>query len=154
MHGRRDEVIARLSQAFGDGALDVDELERRLARAHAATTVAELDALVADLPSAALVAPEPRRRRVRVWFRRATLAVDEAALSPGVTTYDVHVAFGSLAIVLPPGLPIEVQVSSVAGSIAERHRVPRVLVAERPTLRIVGAVRFGSLDISSARREL
>jgi hypothetical protein len=46
---RRSQVIARLSESYADDLFDIDELDRRLDLAHAARTVAELDALVADL---------------------------------------------------------------------------------------------------------
>jgi len=40
---RRDQVLARLSDAYAHDLFDVDELERRLDLAHKATTLAELD---------------------------------------------------------------------------------------------------------------
>jgi hypothetical protein len=56
-------VITRLSECYATDVLEVDELERRLDLAHAARTVAELEALVADLAPApattALVAAAP-----------------------------------------------------------------------------------------------
>jgi hypothetical protein len=83
LRDRRNQVITRLSECFATDILEVDELERRLDLAHSARTVAELDALVADLApapattalvptaaSAALTAiDDPRRaetKRVRV----------------------------------------------------------------------------------------
>lgn len=81
LRDRRQQVIARLSECFATDVLEVDELERRLDLAHGARTVAELDALVADLapapattalapvPAAALAIDDPRRaetKRVRV----------------------------------------------------------------------------------------
>jgi DUF1707 SHOCT-like domain len=57
---RREQVIELLTQRFSDDAFDVDELDRRLDLAHTASSIAELDALVADLapagePTTALV---------------------------------------------------------------------------------------------------
>ncbi len=51
---RRTQVIADLSHAFARNDLDLDELDRRMEVAHRALTVAELDALVADVPGATL----------------------------------------------------------------------------------------------------
>ena len=82
---RRDQVIARLSDCYAADVLEVDELERRLDLAHGARTVAELDALVADLApsrapaaqtalvpvSQALAVDDPHRppeRKLRVLF--------------------------------------------------------------------------------------
>jgi hypothetical protein len=50
-------------------------------------------------------------------------------------------------VVLPPNLAIEVDVSSFAGAVTERHRVPPDDDPGRPQIRIVGTVRFGNLDI-------
>jgi uncharacterized protein DUF1707/cell wall-active antibiotic response 4TMS protein YvqF len=66
LRDRREQVIARLSDAYAGDVFDIDELDRRLDLAHAASTVAELDALIADLaptasssPSTALVPTGP-----------------------------------------------------------------------------------------------
>ena len=179
---RRDQVIARLSECFAEDVLEIDELERRLDLAHGARTVAELDALVADLaPSAgtALVPASPqavedptrattktlrvimssveRRGRwlvpkelqLRVLWGNAELDFRDASLQAGVTTIDVRVTMGNVEIILPPNLAIDVDVSSLAGSVEERHRVPAELEPGRPMLRIVGAVRFGNLEIAT-----
>ena len=57
LRDRRDQAIARLADAYATDLFDVEELDRRLDLAHSAKTVAELDALVADLaaPTTALV---------------------------------------------------------------------------------------------------
>jgi Domain of unknown function (DUF1707) len=59
----RERVADRLRDAAADGRLDSDELEERLERAFGARTYAELDALVADLPSPARERRRPPRRR-------------------------------------------------------------------------------------------
>ncbi len=46
----RERTIERLSTHFAHDRLTIDELDRRLERAYAATSVGELDALTADLP--------------------------------------------------------------------------------------------------------
>ena len=48
--GQRQAAIDRLMEAFAEDVLDVDEFERRLDQAHAATTSDELQALLSDLP--------------------------------------------------------------------------------------------------------
>lgn len=66
---RRTQVVALLSHAFARDDLDVDELDRRMEVAHRALTVAELDALVADVaggePSSALARRDPKDVVVR-----------------------------------------------------------------------------------------
>jgi hypothetical protein len=49
----REQTAARLRTAAGEGRLDPDELEARVAAAFAARTVAELRALTLDLPAPA-----------------------------------------------------------------------------------------------------
>ncbi len=79
LRDRREQVIARLSECFASDVLEVDELERRLDLAHGARTVAELDALVADLapvttalvPVASQAIDDPSRpvaKQLRVWL--------------------------------------------------------------------------------------
>ncbi|HEX4449498.1 MAG TPA: LiaF domain-containing protein [Kofleriaceae bacterium] len=56
---RRDQVIARISDAYAHDLFDVDELDRRLDLAHKVLTVAELDALVADLTASTALVVQP-----------------------------------------------------------------------------------------------
>ena len=186
LRDRRQQVIARLSDAYAGDLVDVDELDRRLDLAHGARTVAELDALVADLapgpvaaPSTALVPAGARaiadpnraeRKRLRVimsaverhsrWVVPTTLEVRvlwgsveldfrDASLGAGVTTLDLHVTMGSVELILPPQLAIDVDVSSFAGSVEERHRTPVEPDPAQPLLRVTGAVRLGSLETST-----
>lgn len=79
----RDAVVAQLNAAFAEGRLDVTELDERVSRAYAATTLGELQPLTADLPRSAAAptagvgsmvvsqpvggAPAPARALDRVW---------------------------------------------------------------------------------------
>src|SRR5499427_3255625 len=47
----RDATVERLSRAAGDGRLTLEEFSQRMEQATAAKTRAELDPLVADLPT-------------------------------------------------------------------------------------------------------
>ncbi|HEX2689461.1 MAG TPA: DUF1707 domain-containing protein [Kofleriaceae bacterium] len=89
----------------------------------------------------------PRALDLRVLWGNAELDFRDASLGPGVTTIHVRVFMGNFEIVLPPNLAIDVGVSSFAGSVTERHRVPPDVDPARPLLRIVGTVRFGNLEI-------
>jgi hypothetical protein len=181
LRDRREQVISRVSESYAEDVFDIDELERRLDLAHGARSIAELDALVADLapapPSSALVLAQPmaiddparadtkklrvvmssverqgrwsvpRTMDLRVWWGNAELDFREASLGPGVTTIRVWVFMGNVEVVLPPNLAIDVEVSSFAGSVEERHRVPPDADPSRPVIRIIGSVRFGNLEI-------
>ena len=179
---RREQVIAELSECYQRDLLDVDELDRLLDQAHAATSLAELDALVAGLaphPSTSLVVHTPTaiddpnrvaQKRLgilfgsvdrtghwvvpktlvtRILFGNAALDFRDASMGAGVTTLDVSVTFGNLELILPPWLSIDVDVSSLAGSVEERHRVAARPDPSQPVLMVTGAVRFGNLEIST-----
>jgi hypothetical protein len=91
----------------------------------------------------------PRSLDLRVLWGNAELDFREASLGPGITTIHVRVFMGNFEVVLPPNLAIEVDVSSFAGAVTERHRVPPDDDPGRPQIRIVGTVRFGNLDITT-----
>jgi hypothetical protein len=46
----REQAIERLSSAFAGGAIDTDELERRVTIAHRSQSASEIELLLADLP--------------------------------------------------------------------------------------------------------
>jgi Domain of unknown function (DUF1707) len=48
----RERVVKQLNEAFGEGRLDVAELEERVGAAYAAKTLGELTPLTVDLPNA------------------------------------------------------------------------------------------------------
>jgi hypothetical protein len=189
LRDRREQVIHRLSEGYAEDVFDIDELERRLDLAHGARSVAELDALLADLaPSSTTTAlvpvgptaptapraiedPEraerkkvrvmlsaverrgrwsvPKKLDLRVLWGHVELDFRDASLGPGVTTIHVRVFMGNLEIVLPPGLGIDVDVSSFASAVTERHRVPPDHDPARPLIRVVGKVRFGNIDVTT-----
>jgi hypothetical protein len=91
----------------------------------------------------------PRSLDLRVLWGNAELDFRDASLGPGITTIHVRVVMGNLEVVLPPNLAIEVDVSSFAGSVTERHRVPPDVDPARPQIRIVGSVLFGNLEITT-----
>ncbi len=177
LRDRRDQVIARISDAYAHDLFDVDELDRRLDVAHNALTVADLDTLVADLGTTALVVqpsvalddpgrPQTKSLRVimssverrgawivpkqlttRVFWGNAELDFRDASIGAGVSTIDVRVTMGSLEIILPPSLAIDVDVSSFMGNVESRHRAPAQLDPSRPLLRVTGSVVMGNIEV-------
>jgi hypothetical protein len=49
-NAEREVVVRRLNDAFGEGRLDLGELDQRIASAYAAKTMGDLKPLLADLP--------------------------------------------------------------------------------------------------------
>ena len=91
----------------------------------------------------------PRHLDARVFWASALLDFREASIGPGVTTLEVSVTMASLELILPPWLSIDVDVSAFAGSVEERHRMPPEPDPSRPLLRVIGRVRFGSIEVST-----
>ena len=78
----REATVARLHQALGDGCLDLDETDQRVASAYAARHRSELAPLLADLPQYASAAGAPTWADVwtsAVWRARITLLGDATA---------------------------------------------------------------------------
>jgi hypothetical protein len=82
---RREAAIQQLADSFAADVLSLEDFDDRVARAHSATTVAELDALVADLPAAA-----PSKTTALV-----PLAVDQS-LESNATKRRLRSIFGNL----------------------------------------------------------
>jgi class 3 adenylate cyclase len=126
-HADRDRVAEALRTAAGDGRLTADELDQRLEAALTARTLADLEPLLAGLPSAAAVeVPDlarikcgsgsakrdrswvvPRRLEVEVGsgtvrldFRQAVIAVPELRI-------DARVSSGTLTLVTRPGIVVD-----------------------------------------------
>lgn len=70
----RERVVARLRVATGDGVLDLDEFEERLAATYSARTLPELTAITADLPAPT---GDPGRRTGRTKHRRPLVLEDD-----------------------------------------------------------------------------
>jgi Domain of unknown function (DUF1707)/2TM domain len=66
----RERVATLLREHAGQGRLDTDELDERLAHAYAARTRGELDRLTADLPPLETGRPAPPPERHREWGLR------------------------------------------------------------------------------------
>ena len=91
----------------------------------------------------------PGTLELRVFWGNAELDFRDASLGAGVTTIHVRVVMGNFEVILPPNLAIDVDVSSFAGNVTERHRVPPDADPARPVIRIVGSVVFGNLEITT-----
>lgn len=163
---RRDLVIDRLSSGYAQGQLEVEELERRLVRAHDAQTAHELEALVTDLaPSAggaALVRAQrtrvtfgalertgrwavPRHLAARVVCGHLLLDLRDAWLEPGVTTIEVLITMGNVEVIVPPGVEVDVRASTLLGN--AEQRVERTAATGGRVVHILARVRLGNLEV-------
>jgi signal transduction histidine kinase len=106
----------------------------------------------------------PERFAVNVAFGSAELDLREAEMSPGTTTIEVSVKFGSVELIVPPDLDLEVGVSTVGGSVEDMRKSTSESAAPAPggpyrtdesmrrRVRIVGSVHFGSCEIIPLER--
>jgi hypothetical protein len=133
----RATVVTRLQKALGEGRLDVDEFGQRAAVAYDATTLAELDRVVADLPTDA-------RPPVEIVGTRAPEVVStvfgDIRLAGASAPQKVSGVFGDIRIDLR-GLRtdadrVELYLSTVFGDV-------EVIVAEGVDAELQGRTYFG-----------
>jgi len=109
----------------------------------------------------------PEELRVVVGFGTAKLDLTQALLAPGVTEFEVYAVFGSVELLVPPDLEVELAASALFGSVERRDsrggvsgflrdQIRRVTGAEveqpvpeddPPLLRITGHAIFGSIIV-------
>jgi hypothetical protein len=152
----RDAALERLSESFARDELSLDEFERRIDRAYAASAEAELHPLVADLPAGAATtlaraAPAPLAASSRGPERpRLALAVFghvERRVGGDIPRGStVSAVFGNVELdlrqlALPPGVT-ELHVRAVFGNV--ELTVPPTLAVECAGTPVFGS--FASLD--------
>ncbi len=101
----RERAIELLSAHFANDRLTIDELDQRLERAYAATSIAQLDALTADLPDERSAAVEAR-------FAAPVSAVDRPEESGRIVAIFSETRRGGLWAV-PPQLNVTATMSNL-----------------------------------------
>jgi class 3 adenylate cyclase len=176
----REAAITALREAVGDGRLTLDEFSDRAGATYAATTIAELRGVLADLqlPSAAAplpvvepaapVPPPPaqtqrivavmsgasRKGRWRVGGEVAAIAVMggveldlyDAELTGGVTTIRAFALMGGVEILVPEGVPVEVEGFVLMGGLEDRTR-SRAGAPGRAMVRVIGHGMWGGIEV-------
>lgn len=166
----REQAVARLNEAVGEGRLTLSEFEDRVGKVLAARTAGELVPHLADLPGVPnLVAPEvselrsrasslrrrgrwvvPRRLVVETRSSSVRLDFTSAVIASPVVEVAVNLRSSSLRLVLPPGA------SADADSLEMRSSSVKVKVPDQGGVRflIVGAVQSSSIQVRYQRRFL
>lgn len=168
----RDNAIARLSEHYSRNHLETADFERRVERAENATTTAELEEALAGLPSLEEEALVPRERsgqltttvqallssathrgKWRVPSRvvvNATLGNVELDLVeadiPADVDIEVKVLLGSVRIVVPAGLAVEMSGRAVLGSFDNLTQAPSSKRDVR-RVRVSGSCLLGSVEV-------
>ena len=170
----RERVVGLLQLRFADDRLQLEEFERRVALAYHATTIAELDALVADLapdlnPDGPAAPPTariltilsnnersgsmllPQRLEIVTVMGNVELDMRDATFAPGLTEIDISAALGNVEITLPWGIRVESTGSAFVGNFDCRAGSDTSVTARTGQLiRITGHSVFSSVEISGA----
>ncbi|HLI58353.1 MAG TPA: DUF1707 domain-containing protein [Solirubrobacteraceae bacterium] len=127
----REQTVARLREAVGEGRLTLEEFSERVGAVQLARTDQELAAVSRDLPATRpstelLAEPEthravcshlirqgpwslPVRSRWSSWFGTIDLDLREARLSASDTEIAVQNVFGTVTLIVPDGLEVVVR---------------------------------------------
>ena len=164
----REGVVARLHTAVAEGRLDVGEFAQRADAAYAATTTAELDALVADLPTAEveIVGMRPAEElnsvfgdirlggattppaRARTVFGDIRLDLRELRTQDERVEIWLNTYFGDVDVVVSEGVAAELVGSTVFGDrVTDLAAVPRL--AGTPRIVVHARTVFGDLRLRS-----
>lgn len=91
----------------------------------------------------------PRRLRVVTVMGHAAVDFREARFAPGVTEVAITALLGSIEIVLPPGLAVDVDGVAIIGKFDHLERAPTEPDPERPLLRIEGTAVLSSVTVET-----
>ncbi len=158
----RERAVELLTRNYAADQLTEAELQARLDRVYQAGTLAELQALIADLPaeveSAApeqrilatfsgqeqrLTGPLPRYLELRARFGYVELDLTHTTPQPGTTDIDVHSFAGYVEIRLPPGVRVESTGRALLGYFALKGGSEGAGTAGEPLIRIRGRAVLG-----------
>ncbi|MFI9366251.1 DUF1707 domain-containing protein [Kitasatospora sp. NPDC053057] len=179
-HADRDQAVAALSIAAGDGRLTAEELDQRVEAALSARTLGELTDLTADLPPVPAATggagPEPKDvlrieqkfsklERTGPWVlpRRLELAAEwcsvtldftQAVITQDTLRIDVDMQGGNLTLIAGPGIAVDPYGLTLEFSKVRGHHAPDPQVPARLRIELVGTKRFGRVVVRRPRRWL
>ena len=173
----REATVTRLREAAAEGRLTVEELTERIDAAYAASTIAELEPLTADLPAVAgassmavegggggtsfvlgILGAGDRRGRWRVAQRvtvvnvlgGADLDLREATLAaPEITIWAISL-FGGSDIVVPEGVHVELSSFALFGADKLKLEGPEPEPGA-PVVHVRTVSLFGGTDVMTRR---
>ena len=172
--GEREAAVARLQVAVGEGRIDLDEFGQRAAAAYAATTTAQLEALLADLPAPTTAVPavgeivgEQTSAALASVFGdvklTATTAVPDRAstvfgdiridlrglrTSAEVVHLQLGTVFGDVEVIVSEGVAAEISGWTVFGD-RKTQLAPVPRLAGTPRVVVRGRTVFGDLRLRS-----
>jgi hypothetical protein len=168
----RQAVVVTIQQAMAEDLVPFEDVDERFARVYDATTQAELRAIVDDLPDLRRQPPRPEARhlapsssikvlgdtKISGWLAVdgdisvVTLIGDvlvdlsTAEIPSDGLTITVVSLIGDVKVILPDGVRVQSQGSSLIGDSKERLSPP---LANQPTIRIKGFLAIGDVAVYS-----
>lgn len=88
-----------------------------------------------------------RRTTVVTFMGSAVVDLREALMVPGEYAVQVVATFGSVEVIVPPGMDVECNGSAVFGSFLRRDSVPAAPRPDGPVVRVNGFAVFGSVEV-------
>lgn len=167
----RERVVELLSRSFANDEITEADLEARLSRVYQVTTLAELEALTADLKTLGAV-PEtrpvaarritamfsgqerritgvvPRDLRVRARLGYVELDLSQAHFEPGITEIDIRALIGYVEIRLPAGVRVESDGRALFGYFASPGERGRATQQAASVVRVTGRAILGYAECS------
>lgn len=172
----REVAVSRLSDAFANDLITLDELEHRIAATYAVTDLAELATLTSDLPRApgrglesglsvaATLAPQrlsavfsnlqrtgivdvPRRIEFRIFAGNIELDLSQAHFAPGVTDFVIRSLMGNMEIILPPDVLVENYAETFMSSFENQGAGGDAARAGASIVRITGRAILSSVEV-------
>jgi len=167
----RERTCEQLREATLEGRLTLDEFSERFTLAQRARTRGELETIVRDLP---MISTPPRQtapssisaifsgvERSGAWrlaprtsitavFGSCKLDLRRATISSGVTELNVYVYFGSLELLVPEGVEVEVEAAAILSGREIKLSATSMPSDFKPLIRVTGTVVFGSINVRDA----
>ncbi|CAL9618770.1 DUF1707 domain-containing protein [Streptomyces sp. NPDC057838] len=164
----RDAAVRRLQEAYSEGLLTHEELDRRLHQALTAKARGQLVSALAALPqelpatTSTIAAASgrierggawrvPRRLKVGSAFGRVRLDLSRAIIEHPVVDIELRLGTGGASITVPRDAVVDVEGVRTQWKDL-RYKTPRRLRPGGPTIRFSGVMGFGRLKIRHARR--
>ncbi|MFI7611248.1 DUF1707 domain-containing protein [Nonomuraea terrae] len=157
----RDRAVHLVQQAYAEGRLSSGELERRLESVLTAATSGELEHQLADLPDDVVELGStggsitrtgdwrvPRLLRVGSGYGGVRLDLSRAVIAHPVVDIELHLAYGSALVVLPPGASADADGAQTGwGGITSKVRGH----GGSPHVRVTGWLAHGHIKIRHPR---
>jgi hypothetical protein len=184
VEGERERTIALLSEHFAQDNLSMDDFEKRVELAYRAASVPALRELTRDMTPAApgglpvsaapaefaaererITAIMSSTKRSGVWrparrvdllsiMSESELDLTQALLQPGVTEIRLRALMSQVTVIVPPGVRVVLQPSSIMGSVSDETMEPPAVGSGAPVVRIMGRIVMTELRAVVRRREV